>query len=343
MQYSKSRMKKSTSSRDAGTKKKSQKRQPKEEVGQLFHISRKTCWNNVFSSVLRIFSINHNLNKVNSYTTTTATMVSSANNNNNKNSNNNPKPSKNNSNTISSLKRSREVLVQKYYKSTMSSSSSASATPRLSNVNATGAGTAAKSVAANAASAGAGVFRPIGVTPIPVQIAIGCASACYWRGMWYIMDDQLFPDDPTASAVSSLLGGTIGLATVQGLIAKQAEYYVSQATKHPNEVLLPSHYPKLARFGSLYIVATSCVMVWRGAWMGCDIVYEKFTNHSALDKGHMTTSGVWSHVLATVGLLAFGRFSSVLGPPARISILEDLAFQAKTWKQYSQAAKWFFK
>lgn len=219
----------------------------------------------------------------------------------------------------SSLKRSRQkvVVLQKYYKSTISPSSSA---------------------ASNLLKQSNPLFRPIGVTPIPVQIAIGCASASYWRGMWYILDDNLFPNDPTASASASLIGGTLGLATVQGVMAKKAEYYASkEVTK------LPSYYPKMARFGTLYIVATSCILVWRGAWMGCDIIYEQMTDHSPLEPGHLTVSGVWTHVVATCGLLAFGRFSSVLGPPARLSILEDMAFKAKTWQQYSKAAKWFFK
>lgn len=77
--------------------------------------------------------------------------------------------------------------------------------------------------------------------------------------------------------------------------------------------------------------------------MGWDIAYEKISKQSATDKGHLTKSGAASCVLAAIGLLAYGRFSSVLAPPAKVSILEDLAFKAKTWQQYSKAAKWFFK
>ena len=181
-------------------------------------------------------------------------------------------------------------------------------------------------------------FTPIGVTPIPTQVAIGVASASYWRGMWYILDDNLFPENPTYSAMASLGLGSFGLAFIQGAIAKKAEYYAKKEA-----VKLPSYYPSIARFGTLYCVATSCILVWRGAWMGWDIAYEKLQKESATDKGHLTISGIGSHVIATLGLLAFGRFSSVLGPPARVSILEDLAFKATTWQQYSKSAKWFFK
>jgi len=181
-------------------------------------------------------------------------------------------------------------------------------------------------------------FAPLGVTSIPTQVAIGVASASYWRGMWYILDDNLFPDNPLHSAVASLGLGSFGLAFGQGAIARKAEYYArKEAAK------LPFYYTPMARFVTLYCVATSCVLVWRGAWMGWDIAYEKISKESATDRGHLTKSGIGSHVLATLGLLAFGRFSSVLGPPAKVSIMKDLAFKATTWKQYSKAAKWFFK
>mmetsp|Transcript_21615 Transcript_21615/g.33900 ORF Transcript_21615/g.33900 Transcript_21615/m.33900 type:complete len:206 (-) Transcript_21615:1820-2437(-) len=180
---------------------------------------------------------------------------------------------------------------------------------------------------------------PIGMTPIPTQVAIGVASASYWRGMWYILDDNLFPDNPLYSAVASLGLGSFGLAFVQGAIARKTEYYYSQK----KAVKLPFYYSSIARFGTLNCVATSCVLVWRGAWLGWDLAYEKLSKESATDRGHLTISGIGSTVLATLGLLAFGRFSSVLAPPAKVSILEDLAFKATTWQQYSKAAKWFFK
>lgn len=49
--------------------------------------------------------------------------------------------------------------------------------------------------------------------------------------------------------------------------------------------------------------------------MGCDVVYEEITNESALDPKHLTISGLASHGIALVGLIAMGRLSSTLGPP----------------------------
>lgn len=82
-----------------------------------------------------------------------------------------------------------------------------------------------------------------------------------------------------------------------------------------------------------------------------DVGYEQWHKHSSRDKedakatdpGHRTHSGLLSHFVAVGGLLAFGRFASVLAPPARVSILKDLTFKANTWREYASAAKWFFK
>jgi len=59
---------------------------------------------------------------------------------------------------------------------------------------------------------------------------------------------------------------------------------------------------------------------------------------------HQTYSGILSHAIGTIGLLCIGNFSSVLAPPARISVMTycKQAFKATTWKQYAKAAKWFF-
>lgn len=185
-------------------------------------------------------------------------------------------------------------------------------------------------------------FNPIGMAPVGVfqQVAIGVACASYWRGMWYILDDNLFPENPLMSATSCLGLGTLGLAGTQGFIARQAEKDLINKRQH-----LPRHYSSFARFGSLYAVSTSCVLIWRGAWVMWDVAYEKFHGDEvkATDPKHLTKSGMLSHGAACVGLLCLGSFASVLAPPARASVLKDCALKAKTWQEYSKAAKWFFK
>lgn len=182
---------------------------------------------------------------------------------------------------------------------------------------------------------------PLGIKPISAQVGVGMLCASYWRGMWYVCDDNLFPNNPLYSGTASLVIGTSGLAITQG---SMAYFYQKQMQKNKK---LPYLYSPLARFSTLYCVSVSCVLVWRGAWILCDVAYNHLNKEQAkcTDRHHLTYSGTLSHFGAAIGLLAMGRFSSVLAPPSNISLLKDLAFRGRTqtWKEYSDAAKWFFK
>ena len=196
------------------------------------------------------------------------------------------------------------------------------------------------------------------------HVGIGMGAASFWRGAWYVLDDQLFPDNAQYSAASSLLLGTMGMAASQGIMHRALTTFPKQ--HHP--VLQP-----IARFGALYVVAMSCVLVWRGTWVGWDCVYEHYHNtHGGLehtkkksveetsllldtasssvvdpefhasaldhgpvgfvikstDPGHLTRSGLASHGFAILALTAAGVFASVLAPPAAVSVIKDAAIQS---------------
>jgi Fuseless len=182
-----------------------------------------------------------------------------------------------------------------------------------------------------------------------------------------MLDDQLFPENPEASAITSLGLGTAGMTASQGLVAR------ALAVQRP--MIKP-----VARFGALYTVAMSCVLVWRGTWVGWDCVYERLLNspttvlvhphhkkqddnhetatttptslstlssttalmatsssfleHSpahatikSTDPGHLTASGMASHLFAILALGGCGVFASVLAPPAAVSVIKDLAIK----------------
>ena len=80
------------------------------------------------------------------------------------------------------------------------------------------------------------------------------------RGAWYILDDHLYPDDAFKSSVASLSGGVVGMTLSQGLVEK------CETIKNPRML-------RVARFGALYCIATSVVLVWRGTWVGWDVFY----------------------------------------------------------------------
>jgi hypothetical protein len=181
--------------------------------------------------------------------------------------------------------------------------------------------------------------------PLFAQVGVGILCASYWRGMWYIFDDNLFPDNPAHSGLASLMLGTSGLAISQQAIAR---LYQKEMSKNLRNKVLPCRYSPIARFGSLYFVSVSCVLVWRGTWVLWDVASEWFHEDMLRcnkKKHYDVKAGVISHVVALSGLLMLGRFSSVLAPPSKISILKDITFKrnTRTWNKYSKAAKWFFR
>lgn len=168
---------------------------------------------------------------------------------------------------------------------------------------------------------------PIGGRPVLKQVAIGIWYASFWRGVWYVLDDNLYPDDPGKLATVSLFVGSTGIVAGQSMIAKIANTDINK-----NNGILPRKYTPFARFGTLYFMSSSCVLVWRGTWMLGFLGYEQWviagrqkqnvaTEAAAVakstDPGHLTKSGISSHIIATIGLLAFGRFASMLAPPRR--------------------------
>jgi hypothetical protein len=141
------------------------------------------------------------------------------------------------------------------------------------------------------------------------------------------LDDQLYPENTEKSAVASLILGSCGMAASQGLVEK-SEQFANKLKKTTNCSNTRALQLKLARFGALYSIALSCVLVWRGTWMMWDVVYEKVTNEKPTSPMHATHSGVLSHSLAAVCLLGGGFFASVLAPPAAASVISDLAVKA---------------
>lgn len=169
------------------------------------------------------------------------------------------------------------------------------------------------------------------------HVVVGMGAASFWRGAWYVLDDNLFPDNPEASAASSFGLGVLGMAVSQGLVAR-AERTVTTASPKAWMRLRPS----AARFGAIYTVAISCVLVWRGTWVGWDCLYERYVNKTkgsdqssvaSTDPGHATQSGILSHAVAVTLLLGAGLFSSVLAPPAAISVIRDLTVKGTSTYQ----------
>ena len=135
----------------------------------------------------------------------------------------------------------------------------------------------------------------------------------------YILDDQLFPNNPLYSSVSSLGLGIVSTLIFQPLVtlvpSSQGEVK-SIANKYSQLLSSPSRAKTL--FG-IYGLAWSCVLVWRGTWLGWDLLYEQivmkmeelnawdnpsaFSNHilqADNDASNPISSNVWKKNTSTM-------------------------------------------
>lgn len=180
-----------------------------------------------------------------------------------------------------------------------------------------------------------GAFRPQSARMLATHVCVGVGAASFWRGSWYVLDEHLYPDDAVKSSVASFGLGIVGLTASQCLVGRAEQMAKNASRVRPASLAL-------ARFGAIYSVATSCVLVWRGTWLAWDIVYEYVHPHEeakATDPGHATTSGVVSHLAALSLLLGTGLFASVLAPPAAVSVIRDFTVRSGSNKQYVAPAQ----
>jgi len=130
---------------------------------------------------------------------------------------------------------------------------------------------------------------------LPIQVTTGVLCASYWRGAWYVLDYTLFPADRTKSGVTSLALGGGMLAMGQYILSPQyngTKLIVRMLGRaRPQDVSLRSFFMKTNRFVSLYGIAMSCVLVWRGTWLlwdeGSDWVADTFSKRADADKSSL--------------------------------------------------------
>lgn len=114
----------------------------------------------------------------------------------------------------------------------------------------------------------------------PLQVGVGMLCASYWRGAWYILDYTLFPHDRVASATCSLVLGSALLGVNQYVLSPSynGSKWLVRLLPPPKHVSLRAYYVKMNRFVSIYMIALSCVLVWRGAWLLWDEAADVVSN-----------------------------------------------------------------
>lgn len=167
-----------------------------------------------------------------------------------------------------------------------------------------------------------------GVRDLPLMWLVGASVASFWRGAWFCADALLYPEDQTSSCAASCCLGFGGFSLLYTVMPRLPRSVVSI---------------RLIRFTGLYLASLSIVFTWRGTWLGWDILTAKVeaivgdsarikeggAAHTGNERNSevdwkLFLSGITSHVVSLLVLVACGHASSVLAPPARISMLADL-------------------
>lgn len=121
---------------------------------------------------------------------------------------------------------------------------------------------------------------PLFAASLPLQITVGCLCASYWRGAWYVFDYSLFPHDRVKSSLSSLMLGSTLLGMQQFVLSPSynGTKLLVRLLPPPRNYSLRTYYIKMNRFVNLYMIAISCVLVWRGAWLMWDEVADRVSD-----------------------------------------------------------------
>ncbi|KAL3769309.1 hypothetical protein ACHAWO_007508 [Cyclotella atomus] len=214
---------------------------------------------------------------------------------------------------------------------------------------------------------------------LPIQVATGILCASWWRGSWYVLDHTLFPADTLRSGVASLTAGASLLAMKQYILspAYNGTKILMRMLPPPKDGALRTRYLQTNRFIMLYGIGTACVLTWRGTWLLWDEAghfvadaikswnqagvtslpseheastttipkehhhgESTLTDHPDITEPVLFYSGIVSHVVATVGLLYIGRFTSIMAPPANITIVLDTFIHGKG-KSFARAVQAF--
>lgn len=149
--------------------------------------------------------------------------------------------------------------------------------------------------------------------PLPRHLLLAAGVTSFWRGAWYVLDSQLFPDSLLLSGGCTLTLGWGGFTVLHyGLAPAIMARPCADSLGRP------------LRTAVLYLTGLSVVCCWRGVWVLWDALFE--ASAGAPDG---LASGLTSHVAGAGLLLLGGHFTALLAPPARIAMLPDIIHLAR--------------
>lgn len=155
-------------------------------------------------------------------------------------------------------------------------------------------------------------------------VLYGIATSCIllWRGTWLLWDEAAHC---VADAIASYNGTTTERmsSTTAGPTGAAVPSLSSNTTINSDEQYrLQSSTNTTA---NMTTVAISSTLQHSVGEHHHDLHHGEstVTQHPDMKEKTLFYSGIASHVLATAGLLAMGRFASVMAPPANVSVLRD--------------------
>jgi hypothetical protein len=139
-----------------------------------------------------------------------------------------------------------------------------------------------------------------------VLVAIGVVSA--WRGAWLVLDGQLLPGHPLASAAVSLVTGCVLLAVLSMLQPWLGHW----ARRHPGRAWWVAD--SAFTIAGLWV----CVLVWRGVWQLWD--HALGVGFAPGPPNLLLARGGWiSHAAGLAVLLPMDALRSLNAPPMILS------------------------
>eukprot|EP00435_Cladocopium_sp_Y103_P073593 s449_g44.t1 len=152
-----------------------------------------------------------------------------------------------------------------------------------------------------------------------VALVVAAAVASAWRGAWLVLDAELWPQRPTASAALGLGWGVV-LFGILGFAQPCLASAVGRARHKQIFWLVDAIYS--------YLGFWCCVLIWRGVWQLWDGALG-FAPVSNEDLAPGFVRGAWlSHCVGVSLLLAAGAMRSLNAPPTLI--LAELGMR-KSW------------
>eukprot|EP00471_Norrisiella_sphaerica_P005968 CAMPEP_0184488674 /NCGR_PEP_ID=MMETSP0113_2-20130426/13057_1 /TAXON_ID=91329 /ORGANISM="Norrisiella sphaerica, Strain BC52" /LENGTH=176 /DNA_ID=CAMNT_0026871627 /DNA_START=236 /DNA_END=762 /DNA_ORIENTATION=+ len=162
---------------------------------------------------------------------------------------------------------------------------------------------------------------------LPLNLVISALVVAYWRGLWYLMDANLFPENKELSAWLSLVIG-FGISVLVFLT-----YHLLRPDQRKQSLKRSPIQWRAIETAFLHMAAAGSVFAWRGSWLLMDFYF--FPNDATLSS--------WGGLLLGAGgLTLLSCFRNTVAPPM-ISAYDGDPAEVISYPPLPSALSVFFK